>query len=132
LFSVVDSTASDAIIESLGITGASSSDRAGRLFFCSGKEDPLNQGRSGIQLKTWHHIVLVRDDTRARLFLDGAESPELDCTVPPLRTSGKPIIMVGGNTDRRFNFAGRIDEVAIYGRALTPEEASSRFPRSKK
>ena len=48
------------------------------------------------------------------------------------QSNGDGTIMVGGSTDRRFDFAGRIDEVAIYGRALTPDEEFSRFPRSKK
>jgi hypothetical protein len=132
LFSIVDPAAPDTTRDTVGIAGTSSGDRAGRLFFRSGDEGSLNLGRSEIQLKTWHHVALVRDGTRVRLYVDGAESPELDCAVPPLSISGKPIVMIGGSTERRFDFAGRIDDVAIYGRALTRDEVSSRFPRSQK
>jgi hypothetical protein len=131
LFSLIDPAALDKSRDTIGIAGTSAGDRAGRLFFRSGDESSVRLGRSEIQPKTWHHIALVRDGMRVRLFLDGSETPELDCAVPPLNISGKPTVVVGGSTDRQFDFAGRIDDVAIYGRALTPDEVSSRVPRTR-
>jgi hypothetical protein len=132
LFSMADSTTRDTVHDSLGVSGTGSGDRPGRLFFHAGNAAQPNLGRREVQLKTWHHIVMVRDTERVRLFVDNGESPEVDCKAPPLNASAKPIIFVGGSTDRQFDFAGRIDEVAIYDRALTPDEVSSRFPKSMK
>ena len=41
--------------------------------------------------------------------------------------SASPEIFIAGRSDNRFNFEGRIDEVAIYPRALGAEEIAKHY-----
>ena len=57
--------------------------------------------------------------------LDGKAEPEIaglfTHAVPP----GEQTVFIGGRNDRLFNFEGKIDEVALYPRALTAEEIAA-------
>lgn len=71
----------------------------------------------------WHHAVLSYDGELARLYLDGAEIGTTALTGPLGLGS---VLEVGyragrGEETARF-FAGRLDELAIYEHALTPEQ----------
>jgi hypothetical protein len=74
-----------------------------------------------ISLDQWHHIAFTSGDGEMKLYIDG----ELNATssdVLPDHT-GRSFVSIGsGHTGYRGYFHGMIDEVAIYGRALSPEE----------
>ncbi len=80
-------------------------------------------GREVISQSKWHHIALVRQGTRASLYVDG----ELDGTA----TSGEtieigtrdPLRLGGGPADT--SMVGRLDEVALHRRAMTAAEISA-------
>jgi hypothetical protein len=68
----------------------------------------------------WKHLAAVRRDGRLELFVDGqkiAESPALSGS-PLDVTNGQPCRLGAGETD---SFCGRMREVRVYRRALTPE-----------
>jgi Concanavalin A-like lectin/glucanases superfamily len=79
----------------------------------------------------WHHVALVFDgtrpaDERVQLYLDGAldrVAPEAAAEVPPY-TSALYVGNLPGGGDR---FTGRIDEVAIWRRALSAAEVSALY-----
>jgi hypothetical protein len=103
--------------ESLSIGGA-----AGGILF--GKGATTLEGRTPIQVRTWHHLALVRTGKSVGVYLDG--NPEISGEVPPAVGLGGSI-SVGGRADGVGNFAGKIDEVALYGHPLSPGEISKRF-----
>ena len=76
--------------DSLGIGGAVSA--PGRLFLFNG--NALSQslgGKTILAPETWNHLVLVREGTRAKLYLNGASVPEFEGEItgrPPARTPG--------------------------------------------
>ncbi|MBZ0167051.1 MAG: hypothetical protein K8I00_09615, partial [Candidatus Omnitrophica bacterium] len=80
----------------------------------------------------WHHIVLFRDDTnnQAHLYIDGVadnENPKgitlSTVTIDPGGLLiGQEQDSVGGGFDSGQIFAGTIDEVRFYNRALTAAE----------
>jgi hypothetical protein len=97
--------------ESLAIGGTSRT--PGKLVFGT------LTGRTTIAPKTWNHLALVRDGTRVAVYLDGNPEPEILGEATPDRSKD---IFVGGCGDRDSTFEGKIDEVAIYGRALSAED----------
>jgi Concanavalin A-like lectin/glucanases superfamily len=73
--------------------------------------------------KQWTHLAGTYDGSLATLYVDGVEANSLPISgVFPLDT--RPVILGGnGNAGAVTElFPGRIDEVALYNRALTPEE----------
>lgn len=82
---------------------------------------------SGLEVPdgVWCHVALVIEPTRARLYLDGA-SAQHDATHGPEAFDG--VLMIG--QDAGFStryFAGSIDEVAIWNRALSRDEIFQRY-----
>jgi hypothetical protein len=98
-------------------------DEAGRLFFSN--DDSFGQTHTGttpLQVKTWYHVTMVRSGEQMRVHLNGTPAPEIERTTTAGRSPLAAQVFVGGRNDRAAGFEGRIDEVAIYDRALTPEE----------
>ena len=61
----------------LGIGGTHHAGRSGKLFIWTGtREDESAAGSKVLAPGSWHHVVLIRDGKRVRLFLNG--EPEID------------------------------------------------------
>lgn len=74
----------------------------------------------------WHHIAYVQRQVapgimRAQLYVDGVLDPVEITPVRPLTAMATSIGMIRRASASAF-FAGMIDEVAVWNRALTPEE----------
>ena len=112
--------------DSLGISGAYGS--PGRLFLFNG--NALNQSLAGKTIlapETWNHIVLVREGTAARLYLNGASAPEFDGDLRVGHKAGVARIFLGGRNDNFANFSGKLAEPALYDRALNLEEIGRHY-----
>ena len=78
----------------------------------------------------WHHLVLTRSisPNEEFLYLDGEEiARDTGFAVPHTEI---PFIGLGNNSCRingDNNFAGRVDEVVSYDRAITPAEVTGLF-----
>jgi hypothetical protein len=105
----------------LGIGGKSGN--TGKLVFFHG-ENPQAAvaGRTGIPRWQWHQVVLVRDGDKVRVYLDGAL--ELEATAPADFPSGFDQCFLGGRSDNDSNWEGRLDEIAIFDRALSAGEVA--------
>lgn len=114
--------------EHLGLSGTGQPNRTGRLFFSNGdaRHEPL-RGRTALGFRKWHHVVLVRDGANVRVHLDGNASPDLEGSADWTLADGVGSALVGGRSDNAANFEGRIDEVAVYDRALPPAEIAAHF-----
>ena len=119
----------DAPGDHLGIAGtAATGDRL--IFFNGNALDELLEGKTRLETKTWYHVALVRDGRKVTVYLDGNREPEIVGEVGVARLSGPEHVFVGGRSDNFANFAGRIDEVAIYDRALSSEEIVDHHARA--
>ncbi len=110
----------------LGIGGTEGHE--GRIIFHSGAEPgAVTGGRTRLSRWQWHHVVLVRDGDRIRIHLDGNQQPEIEATsiVPPDRQVEQ--MFIGGRSDGALGFEGRIDEVAIFDKALSADEIGSLY-----
>jgi fibronectin type 3 domain-containing protein len=77
-------------------------------------------GTSRLPIGVWTHLAATYDGATLRFFVNGAQVAQRAQT-GPITTSANPL-RIGGNTIWDEPFAGDIDEVRIYGRALTAAE----------
>jgi hypothetical protein len=98
--------------EHLGIGGTSG--HTGRLIFQS---RALLAGRTEIPRWTWQHVALVRDGGKVRAYLNGQLDLEGDAAPCAIATC-----FFGGRSDHAAGWEGRLDEIAIFPRALSLEE----------
>lgn len=88
---------------------------------------PLNDGQ-------WHHVVVMNDDFNAsgqvnvsetRIYIDGVLDPPSSFSGRVLATGSNIVPAIGGsNHQAGFNFAGNIDDLRIFPRALSEAEVA--------
>ncbi len=86
----------------------------------------LRDARGGTQLpfNTWTHLAATYDGTTIRMYFNATQVGTRAITGAIYRSNAP--LQIGGN--RIWNdewFTGRIDEVRIYDRALSPAEITS-------
>jgi hypothetical protein len=73
----------------------------------------------------WHHVVAVCDGRRAALYLDGKLEASADAK--PMALNNSPV-MIGDNAMRRGRlFDGWIDDVRLYGYAVSVEQVQALY-----
>jgi Concanavalin A-like lectin/glucanases superfamily/Bacterial Ig-like domain/Bacterial Ig domain len=82
--------------------------------------DVISEGTVPLPLDAWTHLAVTYDGTNLRLYTNGALTSTQSVTGVPV-TSTLPL-RIGGNAIWGEHFAGIIDEVRIYYRALTEHE----------
>ena len=77
----------------------------------------------------WHHLVMVNDNGHYRSYLDGVcYVDRVTSSQPGFLSSGYLITLGQGIvTGENMNKGGMLDEVAIYGRALTDAEVAELY-----
>ncbi len=98
--------------EHLGLCGKG--DYSGRLLF---QTDKLLFGKTEIPRWTWQHLVLVREADRVRIYMNG--NLEIEGTS---QVSKIAACFFGGRSDHESSWEGRLDEIAIFDRALSVDE----------
>src|SRR5882762_10354968 len=77
-------------------------------------------GPSVVEVNTWTHLAATFDGETVRLYVNGVQVASQAQTTPLASTDGT--LQIGGDSYPNEFFAGRIDEVRIYNRALTQAE----------
>lgn len=120
------SAAGQAAGDSLGIGGKGTN--SGRLIFSAGRQaEPSLTGRTPLDVRAWHHVLMVRDGRRVVVYLDGERTPELAGDVQPGAAQPSDRLFVGGRSDGGSPFEGKLCEVAVYGRALSADDAHAHW-----
>ncbi len=86
----------------------------------SGTSDVYVQNPSILPTNAWTHLASTYDGTRIRLYANGVQVASMAVT-GRIVVTGRPL-KIGGNTVWDEWFAGKIDDLRIYNRALTPAE----------
>src|SRR6266568_783606 len=77
-------------------------------------------GTTAIQTGVWYHVAMTYDQSALKLFVNG----NLDRSMPvtgAVVTTTLPFL-IGGHAEGPWNFKGRVDELALYDRALSTNE----------
>jgi hypothetical protein len=82
-------------------------------------------GRARIERWTWNHLMFVRDGSQVRLYLNGSPQPDLETAAPAEFPDSFNQFFFGGRSDNVGNWEGRLDEIAVFDRALTADELMS-------
>jgi len=81
----------------------------------------------------WHHVAGTWDGARARIYFDGAVDDDQPRT-GTIGVTGNDPVTIGAqihNGELRRQFIGHIDDVRIYGRALSPKEIGELWSSAK-
>ncbi len=115
----------------LGIGGAAN--HPGKLVFLHGDDtqgakpgatgvSPVQAGHTQIPRWTWNHVVFIRDAATVRIYLNGNSKPEIETQSPADFPATFGQLFFGGRCDNQSNWEGRLDEIAVFDRALSAEE----------
>ncbi|MBM4071414.1 MAG: hypothetical protein FJ271_21130 [Planctomycetes bacterium] len=107
----------------LGIGGTAS--EPGKLIFLHGDDrDGARRvtGRTVIDRWTWNHVLFVRDGDQVRVYLNGNPQPEIALKSPAEIPPSFDQFYFGGRSDNSANWEGRLDEIAVFDRALSAKE----------
>jgi hypothetical protein len=88
--------------------------------YAMGHPSPL-VGPTALQLSTWSHIAGTYDGSMLRVYKDGVQVNSKTVALGNVKTSNFPLTL-GGDSGNGQYFVGRIDEVRVYNRALSPAE----------
>ena len=100
----------------------------GRLSFYQGEGGGNTSGferlrSSPLQLGVWSHVVITRSGTTLTWYVNGVADTTKTATKIPA-ASTLPLTIGDGYVS---GYVGGIDEVAVYGRALTPTEITDHY-----
>lgn len=115
--------------EHLGIGGTDGDGRAaGRLIVYNGDEKrTLLAGGTVLEPRRWYHVIYVRQGRDIAVYLDGRATPEISGALEPGCPRDTPSLWIGGRSDALFGLEGKLSQVAVYDRALTPGEAAEHY-----
>lgn len=80
----------------------------------------LSIGGSQLAVNTWTHLAATYDGAMLRLYVNGVQVASRAQTGSISVSSGS--LRIGGDNIWGEFFQGRVDEVRIYNRALSPAE----------
>ncbi len=123
LFSRGEAGNQDAPGDHVGIGGSAVA--GGRLIIFNGnRANELLEGKEALKKDHWYHLVFVRRGMAVEAYINGKK--EIDGELRPTHL-GAQDIFIGGRNDNFANFEGRLDEVALFNRALGAVEVSALF-----
>ena len=94
------------------------------LYFYDGTSS--ERGETLLTTDAWHHVAMVREGNDIRLYLNGAE--EFSATMPATNNFSDGLWAFGGRLDLDQQwFSGNIDEIAIYGSVLSPDDIRAHY-----
>ena len=100
-------------------------DRTNHIAFDTTGLEPMKlEGTTNVNDRRWHHAAAVYDGKEKRLYVDG----RLEASTPVSGNLGRndKRVFIGANAERRKrNFHGAIDDVRLFGRALSEDEVRS-------
>ena len=86
-------------------------------------DDKRVQAPSALPADAWSHLATTYDGSTLRLYVNGTQAGEVVLSGPLTASSGA--LRIGGNLVWDEWFAGTIDEVRVYDRALSASELQS-------
>ena len=120
-----------ALGEHLGIGGTHPDVPAGHLFFYTGNTvGQVIPGKTRLAYRDWHNVVLVRENEKLTVYLDGQKEIEAEAkwTLPDNASE----VFLGGRCDGLFTLEGKLDEPALYPAALTADQVRAHFTAAER
>ena len=107
--------------EHLGIGGTGG--HSGKLIFFHGNDlARVVAGEMSIPRWQWQHVAFVRRGKSVTIYLNGKR--EIEAVSEVNFPAGFNQLFLGGRSDNDANWEGRLDEIAVFDRALDDSEVS--------
>lgn len=74
----------------------------------------------------WHHVVMTYNGSQRIIYIDGQEDTR-DTVSGTLYVTASTHTTAGTNPSGSYPFQGAVDEIAVHGTALTPEQVAAMF-----
>jgi len=104
-----------------------------QIRFMSDGSVSIGSDLNSILLNRWYHVVVTRDATGANtnFYINGVLSgtPNQNSGTP---TAGAFNVLIGDGVAPTEHFDGKIDEVAIYDKALTAQEIENHYKMGRR
>jgi RHS repeat-associated protein/uncharacterized repeat protein (TIGR01451 family) len=87
-------------------------------------------GTSGVAVDEWHHVVLVKEQTAVRLYVDGEEADSVENVSGTVRYCCESTLTFAADKafgGYRSQLPADFDEIAVYETPLTPERVRDHF-----
>lgn len=95
--------------------------KSGKLIYQEANEKPA-VGRTAIERWTWNHLAFTRGQEGMVIFLNGKLEVTHKFRDPEHTQANLADFFCGGRSDNDSNWEGRLDEIALFDRALSPDE----------
>ena len=127
LFSRGPADATAAPGDHLGIGGTHLPNAQGKLILFNGNQrDELLVGRTVIEPGIWNHVVLVREGSRARVYLNGGDTPDLEGEIDSTAIESKTIFL-GARNDNFAPLQGNIAHAVFFNSTVEDAIAKEIF-----
>ena len=99
-----------------------------RIFEVTNVKEPVltivpgRVGRAPVSPRIWHHVAVVGRAGNYQLWVNGVRHLDEQWELNHNGQSPKMKLVFGGSDDGLIDFAGKLDEIAFFNRALTGEE----------
>jgi hypothetical protein len=78
----------------------------------------------------WHHLAATYDNATARLYIDGSLSKSVTSTVQ-IGSNSDPLNLARSGSGNPYRFGGLLDEVAVYGTALSSTRIKAHYDTAR-
>ncbi len=103
--------------------GLGGKENSGKILLLTGNDNKSTLvGKTAIKRWEWNHVVLVQDNHSVKIYLNGNETPEIETTLNNVDQHFINSFFLGGRSDNQSNWEGRLDEIAVFNRALNKSE----------
>lgn len=100
----------------------------GGIRFSNNTGMSLDWGNGVPQMNQWYHLAMTYDGSALRLFVNGQLKAE-QAASGTLHINSRPFAIGSDNGSQKF-FHGKIDEVKLFGKAMTPQEIQSNMQQA--
>lgn len=107
----------------LAIMGTHENKNTGKLYVWNGTgKNEMLYGSTVIPPGVWHHVVLIRDGRKVKLYLNGNSKAEIEGESTPVAPAGRQVF-IGARNDNFAPLQGALAHVAVFNRAVNGNEA---------
>jgi hypothetical protein len=110
-------------------TGTGARARTPTVPFLSIGDSPVLRGKTEIAPRTWNYLVFTREGKKVSVFLNGKVEMAGETAVK--LDPGESLFYFGGRADNTAGLEGKLDEIAIYPRVLTPKEIAEHYAAAR-
>ena len=117
----------------IGVGGTFKGTSTGKLYFYEPVSATFVSGKTSLSDGVWHHLVLVRDRSSVKVFLNG----DIDIEAEAAWGGGNGDHLTFGNRvdaggQHSYGMTGLVDEAAVWDRALDEQTVRSLFQAASK